>query len=304
VRGRSSPSLRRGLRWTIAVVLAITVLAAFSVRGSAADESGVRSSLDAARLVAAGIAFAGAVVAALRASRSEAVGLAVAAGALALCVVCDHAVLAWYARLAPPAPAHFLAASAAWSVVVLGIPTVAGSLALRIPALDLLASPRRPLGPFVAALVAGVFLYPALSLLQVGVELAAAKVLGPSAGGTALGGPSVRVAAMREAFPASVTSQPLHLFLQVALQLPLLEVLLHGVLRQAFLRWGAMSFVVVTAVLAALVRLRTGLDLFAFGGSLVTGWLAARCGSVFPGIAFWTALYFGWVFWGWLIPAG
>ena len=303
-RKRVSPSLRRGLRWTLAVLLAIAVLAAFAVRGSAAGASGIRGSVDAVRLFASGIALLGAVVAALRASRSEAVGLGIAALTLALCVAGDHAEMAWLERLALPSSHHFLAATAAWSIVVLGVPTVVGSLLLRIPAVDLVALPRRPLGPVVAALVAGVLLYPAISLLQVGVDLTAAALLGPSPGGTTLGWPGVRVASMREAFPASLSSQPLHLFLQLAVQLPLLEVLLHGVLRQAFLRWGAMPFVVVTAVVAALVRLRTGVDLFAFGGSLVTGWLAARCGSVFPGIAFWTALFFGWVFWGWLIPAG
>jgi hypothetical protein len=303
-RRRASPSLRRGLRWTLAILLAIALLAAFSIRGSAIDATGIRGSADAVRLLASGIALAGAVVAALRASRSEAVGLGVAAATLALCVAGDLAVAAWWARVAPLSPAHLVAGSAAWSLAVLGLPILAGSLLLRIRAVDLAALPARPMGPTVAALVAGVLLYPALSVLQVGVDLLADVALGPSPGGSRLGWPGIRVAVMKEAFPASVSGQPLHLFVLLAVQLTLLEVLLHGVLRQAFLRWGALPFVVVTAVLAALVRLQTGVSLFAFGGSLVTGWLAARCGSVLPGIAFWTALFFGWISWGWLVPPG
>jgi hypothetical protein len=297
----AAPSLRRGLRWTIAVLAALVVLAAFAVRASAVGPTGVRASLDAVRGVAASIALAGALVAAKRASRSEAVGLGIAAGTLCLCIAGDHLEEAWLGGGEAPGR-RLLLASAGWSAVVLGIPAAVGALLLRIPAFDLLAFPRRPLGPLLAAVAAGVFLYPALSLLQSAVDWAAATSLGPSPGGTVLGWPGVRVAAMREAFPASSSDLPLHVFLQIAWQLPLLEVLLHGVLRQAFLRWGAMPFVVATATLAALVRLRTGVDLFAFAGSVLTGWLAARSGSVFPGIAFWPSLFLGWVLWGHLIP--
>jgi hypothetical protein len=301
LRAPSSPAARRGLRWAVVVALATLVLAALAVRGAAVGALGAGKSLDAVRLLAAAFAAGGAVVAARRASRSEAVGLGVAAGALALCVLGD--VLARAALEGRPATdARVAVVHGGWAVLAFGVPAAAGAVLLRIHPLDLLAAPARPLGPLVAAAVGGLLLYPALGILQGGADALAAAVLGPSPGGTSLGWPGVRVAAMKESFPASSANVPLRVFLDVALQLPLLELLTHGVLRQAFLRWGARPFVVVTAALAGVLRVRGNVDFFAFGGSLLTGWIAARSGSVVPGIVFWIALFAGWVFWGSLIP--
>jgi hypothetical protein len=79
-------------------------------------------------------------------------------------------------------------------------------------------------------------------------------------------------------------------------------VLIHGVLRQPFSRWGIVGFAVVTAVFAPLLFLQQGVSFFLFGGALVTGIVAARGGSVLPGFAFWMALFAGVALWLEVLP--
>ncbi len=296
------PGIRRGLRWGLAIAIAVAALGAFTVRAGATGVAGLRESMDAARLVGAAILAVGAAVAATRASRSEAIGLGLATATLVLAVAADRAVLRWLPGGGDVAR-RLLLASGLWSLAVFAVPSAAGGFLLKIPPGDLLRPPTRPTGPLVAAVVAGLFLQPALSSLQTGVEWAGREVLGPTTAGPAPALPSLRAALLRGSFPGASHEAPLHVFLQIAVQLPLMEILLHGVLRQAFLRWGALPFVVGTAVLAALLRIQTGIDFTAFGGALVTGLLAARTGSVVPGFAFWTSLYLGWIAWTHVIPA-
>ena len=79
--------------------------------------------------------------------------------------------------------------------------------------------------------------------------------------------------------------------------LPAVELLLHGVLRASFGRWGLLPFVVGTAFCAAILCVDTTVNYSVFVGALATGLLAARSGSVIPGFVFWQAVYVGAILW-------
>lgn len=295
-----APAVRPAARWVVAIAISIAVLGAFAVRAGATGERGVRESLDSARIVAACLLAVGAALAAVRTSRHEAVGFALAAASLGLAVAADRVATRWLEGGGDVAQ-RVAIVSAAWSLAVLALPSIAGSAMLSIPPSDLLRAPRRQTAAFVAAAVAGVFLFPALSFLDTGVDVAVREILGPTVAGPSPGWPSLRAALLRETLPGSSAAVPLHVFLQIGLQYPLMETFLHGVLRQAFLRWGSMPFVVGTALLSSLIAATTRIDLAAFGGMIVTGLFAARTGSVLPGFVFWTARYLGWVLWSRLL---
>jgi hypothetical protein len=94
----------------------------------------------------------------------------------------------------------------------------------------------------------------------------------------------------REPFPESPRFGFRGIALQLTLGFPLLEALLHGVLRQAFGRWGAVPFVAGTAFLAPFFFMDRGMSFAAFGGAAVTGVFAARTASLVPALAFWSAV--------------
>ena len=91
------------------------------------------------------------------------------------------------------------------------------------------------------------------------------------------------------------------------LLLALFELLpaLFGLLPALFGLLPELLFMVVgTAILGPLVMLSGKLSFFLFGGSLLTGLFAARSASIVPGFAFWASLVYGWIAWGWILPAG
>ena len=233
------------------------------------------------------------------ASAVEAKGFVVAATALALSVVCERAAVAARRRSARAGPLARPRARRAGPDRA-GRARRARRLVGRHPRGDLLGPPRAPLRDFGVAIAAGLLLFPVLSLATNATQSAVDAWRGghnhPWRG---------VVHAMRTVpFIDVVSDETALLAVRLGLTLPLIEVLLHGVLRQTFSRWGIVGFAVGTAVLAPLLYLQNGVSFFLFGGAIATGIVAARGGSVVPGFAFWMALFAGIALWLEVLPKG
>ena len=300
------PAARRATRFSLAIGGAAFLLWALAVRARSGPKSeGPGAGMDEVRLIAAAICAVAALVAPRIASRVEAVGFWVAAAALVLSVLADHALFFAMARLSVPgAPERteqrMLALVALSAVVVLGGPLAFGAWRLRIPVTDLLRPPKPAVRPLALAAIGGVLAYPVLSVATFAVN----ALVDAWARTHTHPWPGLRNA-LHADIVEGVVSRPFHwIVLALAIELPLLELLLHGVLRQALSRWGIVGFVVGTAILAPVVLLSGRMSFFLFGGCLATGFLAARSASVVPGFAFWASLAYGWIAWGWILPPG
>jgi hypothetical protein len=289
---------RRGAAWALGIGAALLLLAA--VEASTAPEAGgLRASRDAVRLLLAFPLAVGALVAARAGARSEAIGLAVASAVLALAAVCDAFAARWIAagdgrsaRLDRDVAYRFVVP---W--IVLGLPGWVGARALRIPPLRVFGARTPSLRAFGVAAVLGVALFPLLNAASVYGNAALRAALVAGAPPDPRGWPSLANAIDRPFFPLTTPTRFLQLAARLAFFFPLAEACLHGVLRQAFLRWGRVPFVVGTAFLAVPLVMDGQTTFGVFGGMLVTGVLAATTGSSAPGLAFWYALFLGQVLW-------
>jgi hypothetical protein len=176
---------------------------------------------------------------------------------------------------------------------------VLGARWIGIPAADLLGPSRAPLRDFATAVVAGLLLYPVFSLATNATHAALDAWRGGHSHPWRGFGHAVRQAPLADV----VSNEAALIALRLGLTFPLIELLLHGVLRQTFSRWGIVGFVVATAALAPLLFLQNHVSFFLFGGALVTGVVSARGGSAVPGFAFWMALFAGVAIWLAVLPA-
>lgn len=250
------------------------------------------------RWIAAGGCLVAALVARRMSSTVEAKGFVVAALALALSVVADHLLLIVSKRLGTQWSAWLIPVHAAQDLLSLGVPIVVGVLWIGIPTGDLLRPSPAPLRDYGTVVLTGLLLFPLLSLATKATHAG----LDAWRGGHSHPWRGIADALRQTPFSDRVTHEGQLIALRLGLTLPLLEVLLHGVLRQSFGRWGIVGFAVGTAFLAPLLLVQNQLSFFLFGGALVTGIVAARGGSVVPGFAFWMALFAGIGLWMDLIP--
>lgn len=297
------PAVRRSTKFLLAIGGAALLLWAFAVRARATGGgSDPTAGLDAVRWISAAACLIAASIAPRVGSRVEAVGFVVAAIALSLSVASDFIIEAILApsvgaEVKPRTADLVFALRVAWPVVVLGIPLLIGAGLLGTPAPDLLRQPSAGLRAIAAALVAGFAIYPVLavatSAVNAGVDAWVGLRQHPWTGWEAALG--------AEIFEGVVDRPFRWVAVALAIEFPLLELLLHGVLRQALSRWGAMGFVMGTAILAPILLLSGQLSFFLFGGCIVTGLFAARTASVVPGFTFWIALVYGRIAWRYLL---
>lgn len=283
---------------TSAAVAAALVLGGGAVVLGAAALAQVAGPGAAAGLVAALALLAGAR--GRRAGdREAALGAVAVAAAAALAVVARVLVRslgeapATIARVvqdvAPAGPdlAWVAAASAALA------PAVSAARVLRQPWSAVLAPPR-PLWPAaLAAVVAAAVLFP----LVCAADLHGRALVASAVGGVA---PDASVAAVLDATAPGLPTDRglLASWLALAVVLPSLEVLLHGVVRRAAERVGRLPFVVATAVAAPVLLAPEAPAPGVYVAALVTGALARRTGSVLPGVVFWQALAAAETVWG------
>ncbi len=305
-RGRppARTGARRVARWALATAVALLVLAAVSVRASPRLASGQE-----VRVIAAAICLFAALVAPRLGTRVEAAGFVVAALALLASAGIDALAVRSAAAAgrdglgADAVRERLLVAKAASGLLGLGVPIAVGLAWMRIPVPDLLRPPGRAAKPLLAALLMAVLLYPALMAFERLAGTALADLLAPPSASRLPLWPGWKRVLGHEPFPSGGERPFAHAALTIGVQLPLLEILVHGVLRQAFHRWGALPFVVATAALASLLMTASSNVSFAiFGAALVTGLFAARTGSVFPGVAFWLAFFVTSTAWARFLP--
>ena len=299
------PGVRRATRFALVIIGAGFLLWALAVRArSGGRGAGPGAGADEVRWIAAAACAVAALIAPRVASRAEAIGFFVAALALAARIGADH-LGSWAFRRISVLGAEqeneerLLLLHAGWSLVVLGGPLVVGAWLLKTPAPDLLRPPGPAWKPMLLALAAGFALYPVLAVATTAVN----ALVDGWVGSHAKPWPGWNGALHAEVIDADVARKFRWIALALAIELPLLEILLHGVLRQALSRWGVVGFVVGTAVLAPVVMISGTMSFFLFGGCIVTGLFAARTASIVPGFAFWTSLVYGWIAWGWILPA-
>jgi hypothetical protein len=278
------------LRWILWIAVAALLVAAVGVR--AADRLAEGQT---ARMVVAGACLVAAVAARRLGTRGETAGFCVAAMALLGTVAIDAIALVGLERVAREGGARaveqrMLLAHAATGLVAFLIPAVVGMLWMRIPTFDLLRLPERnAVRAFAIAVVAALLLHPVLRAADELATNSIRSLFSKSAAAPAVWPGWKAVLARETSGGGSLAFATVALSLSIVL--PMLEVLGHGVLRQAFHRWGAVPFVLATASLSSLLLLSGSVSYAVFGGSLVTGLLAARSGSIFPGVAFWLALW-------------
>ena len=249
------------------------------------------------RWIAAGACLV-AALAARRMSTVEAKGFVVAGAALAASVLSDLGANAASRALGADWAAWRVPVRAAQDVLALGLPAVVGARWIGIPAGDLLRPSSRPVRDFGTAIVAGLLLFPLLSLITKATHAGLDSFRGGHSHRWTGFADALRQAPLAD----QITGEGALIAVRLGLTYPLLEVLLHGVLRQPFSRWGLVGFVTVTAVLAPLLLVQDRLSFFLFGGALVTGVVAGRGGSVVPGFAFWLALFAGVALWMNVLP--
>jgi hypothetical protein len=250
------------------------------------------------RWIAAGACLV-AAAAARRMSVVEAKGFVVAALAFAASVLVDVVGYRVSGSLEGEWHARRALVRGVQDLVAFGLPVVLGSWWIGIPAGDLLRPSVRPVRDFATAIVAGLLLFPVLSL----VTKATHAALDAWRGGHSHPWNGLLDAMRQTPLADQVTDEGALIAVRLGLTFPLLEVLLHGVLRQPFSRWGIVGFVTVTAVLAPPLLVQDRLSFFVFGGAVVTGIVAALGGSVVPGFAFWMALFGGVALWMNVLPA-
>jgi hypothetical protein len=290
----------RAWRFAIAIAGAAAMLVALasetldSLQGGAPEVGGEH-----VRWIAAGACLVAALVARRMSSPVEAKGFIVAALALTLSVLADHGILVVAARLGERWDAWRLPLLAAQDLLALGVPIVVGVLWMGIPTADLLRPSPAPLRDYGTVIVSGLLLFPLLSLATKATHAG----LDAWRGGHSHPWMGFADALRQTPFSDRIAGEGPLIALRLGLTLPLIEVLLHGVLRQSFGRWGIVGFAVGTAFLAPLLFVQNQLSFFLYGGAIVTGIVAGRGGSVVPGFAFWMALFAGIGLWMDLIPA-
>jgi hypothetical protein len=292
------PGARRAGTWGLAVAGALLLLAAVEA-STAPGAGGTRANRDAVRVLLAVPCLAGALVARRAGARPESVGFAVATAALLAAAAVDRLGTSWIvdgldgaARLRREAIVRILSPA-----IVLGLPAAAGAVAMRIPFVDLWLG-RRPVGwAIVLGAALGLLCFPLVNAANVFGNAALREAMSSGVASGPRGWPPLASAFERELFPAAAATRATALAARLGVAFPLLEACLHGVLRQALSRWGVLPFAVGTAFLAPLLLMDVQMAFGIFGGTLVTGLLAARTASVLPGIAFWSALVLGQVLW-------
>ena len=299
------PAAWRGpLSWAAAIVAALALLVAVGLRLNVpAADGGVLQSTYVVRvgfaLAALGVAF----VSRRHASRPELVGLLALAAAFLLTAGIDGAVVALGSRAVARGilGLDFLGwvavGSAVSSVAGLLLPAVVAGRALRTD-FDLVRPPSNLARPLLVAAAAGVLLAPSVAFARAYGEAAIASLRHEmGVPGTRLSWPTPATASRSLPLALGADLSTLALFLRLGLELPAIEILLHGTLRAAFGRWGLVPFVVATAFCAALLTMDTQPNFAVFVGALATGLLAARSGSVVPGFVFWQAVHVGSILW-------
>jgi hypothetical protein len=181
--------------------------------------------------------------------------------------------------------------------VVLGLPALVGARALRIPPLRVFGDRTPSLASFAVAAALGVALFPLLNAANVYGNAAVRAAMIAGSPHLPRSWPPLSSVVDRSFFPFTTTTRFVQLAARLGLFFPLAEACLHGVLRQAFLRWGRVPFVVGTAFLAVPLVMDAQTTFGLFFGMLLTGLLSARTGSAAPGVAFWYALFAGQVLW-------
>lgn len=294
--------------WALAILLATGALVALGVRARvvAADGS-LRPAMDETRALLIAVFVVAALVARRRASRAEAIGFALMAGALMVSVAIDAAMYAARPTVDAVGAVSIQPAVERWAllwrlatlVASFLLPAFLGASLLGVQPLDLLQPPE-PVGrPIAVAALAGLLLWPTVAWFH---AYASASVATAASwwndAVVATPGFVPLEAATRTSLLVDQVQDPFAIVaLLVGLQLPALELLLHGTLRQSFNRWGIVPCVVGTAVLAPVLVMSAGLTFGLFPACLATGLLAARSGSVVPGFVFWQALYIGRIGW-------
>jgi hypothetical protein len=199
----------RAWTWALAIGGATLLLAAVEA-STAPGAGGLRTSRDAVRLLLAAPLVAGTLVSLRVGARSEAVGLAVAAACLLAAAGVDAVGTRWISagadaagRLRREAVVRVLS-----PLVALGVPALAGALALRIPAPDLWTG-RRPVGRAIAAAAAlGIAIFPLVAAANVYGNAAVRALMAAGAETGPRLWPDLAAAARREFFP---TTQELRL---------------------------------------------------------------------------------------------